>query len=145
MNITFENLRESTLEEVAILYDAERPINTNREKMKKTWEQLKDNPDYKMIVVKNNKEVVGFAYVIIHHDIFEENNPFITIWSVRVKKEYRRKGVATKLFQYIENQAKEKNCEFISLIAVKNNERANIFYKSRGFKKENGYIKSMKE
>lgn len=44
--------------------------------------RLKDNPDYQMIVVKFNGIIVGFAKVIIHHDIFEENNPFITLWSI---------------------------------------------------------------
>lgn len=54
--------------------------------MKQTFHQIKDNPDYQMIVAKYNNVIVGFAKAIIHHGIFEENNPFITIWSVRVRK-----------------------------------------------------------
>ena len=53
-------------------------MNTNRTKMKQTFSQIKDNPDYQMIVAKYNNVIVGFAKAIIHHDIFEENNPFIT-------------------------------------------------------------------
>lgn len=86
VDLIFEKLKEEDLEEVAQLYDAERPMNTNRIKMLQTFKKMKDNPDYQMIVVKYNSVIVGFAQVIIHHDIFEENNPFITIWSVRVKK-----------------------------------------------------------
>ena len=144
MNLKFDKLTEKDLEEVAILYDAERPITTNRIKMVKTFNQIKDNPNYQMIVVKKEKEIVGFAKIVIHHDIFEENNPFITIWSLRVKKEYRRQGIATELFHYIENIAKEKNCEFICLMADKENESANKFYQSLGYECENGYLKILK-
>ncbi len=141
MDIVFEKLRKEDLEEVANLYDSERPMSTNRIKMYKTFNKIKDNPDYNMIVAKLNDKIVGFATVIIHQDIFEENNPFMTIWSVRVKKEYRKQGIGKQLFHYIETVANKLNCEFICLIAEKNNATANIFYEKLGYKCENGYIK----
>lgn len=144
IGLTFEQLREEYLEEVAQLYDAERSMNTNRIKMKQTFHKIKDNQDYQMIIVKHNDEVVGFAQIFIHHDIFEENNPFITIWSVRVKNKYRRQGIGTQLFQYIEELAKDKNCEFICLIAEKENIEANTFYQKLGYECENGYVKVLK-
>ncbi len=97
-----------------------------------------------MITVKNNGSIVGFAKVTIHHDIFEENNPFLTIWSVRVRKEYRRQKVETRLFEYIEKMAKDMNCELICLIANKDNSGANQFYKRLYYECENGYVKFLK-
>lgn len=144
LELTFYRLKEEELEEVAKLYDAERTITTNRVKMKQTFAKIKDNPDYQMITVKNNGIIVGFAKVTIHHDIFEENNPFITIWSVRVKKEYRRQKIGTRLFEYIENIAKDMNCEIICLIANKDNIGANQFYRKLGYEYENGYVKFLK-
>ncbi len=144
MNLTFEKLTEENLEEVALLYDAERPMKTNREKMKKTFAKIKENADYYMIVVKQEKEVIGFVKAIIHHDIFEENNPFMTLWSLRVKKEWRNQKIATKMFAYVEKLAKELNCEFICLIAEKENVAANHLYKSLGYSLENGYVKILK-
>lgn len=144
LELTFYRLKEEELEEVAKLYDAERTITTNRVKMKQTFAKIKDNPDYQMITVKNNGIIVGFAKVTIHHDIFEENNPFITIWSVRVKKEYRRQKIGTRLFEYIENIAKDMNCEIICLIANKDNIGANQFYRQLGYEYENGYVKFLK-
>ena len=145
LELTFDRLNEDELEEVAKLYDAERTITTNRVKMKQTFAKIKDNSDYQMITVKNNASIVGFAKVTIHHDIFEENNPFITIWSVRVKKEYRRQKVGTRLFEYIENIAKDMNCEIICLIANRDNIGANQFYKKLGYECENGYVKFLKD
>ena len=145
LELTFNRLKEDELEEVAKLYDAERPITTNRSKMKQTFAKIKDNSDYQMITVKHNASIVGFAKVTIHHDIFEENHPFITIWSVRVKKEYRRQKVGTRLFEYIENIAKDMNCEIICLIANRDNIGANQFYRKLGYKCENGYVKFLKD
>lgn len=144
MKLIFDRLKENDLDEVAMLYDAERPIFTNRMKMRKTFEAIKDNPDYQLIVAKHNDVIVGFAKVIIHHDIFEENNPFLTIWSVRVKDTYRRQGIGTQLFQYIEKLAEDKNCEFICFIAEKENVGANMFYQKLGYECENGYVKALK-
>lgn len=144
LELTFDRLKEKELEEVAKLYDAERPITTNRVKMKQTFAKIKDNPDYQMITVKNNGSIIGFAKVTIHHDIFEENNPFLTIWSVRVKRGYRRQKIGTRLFEYIEKMAKDMNCELICLIANKDNIGANQFYKELGYECENGYVKLIK-
>lgn len=145
LELAFDRLKEEELEEVAKLYDAERPITTNRVKMKQTFAKIKDSPDYQMITVKNNGIIVGFAKVTIHHDIFEENNPFLTIWSVRVKKEYRRQKVGTRLFKYIEKLANDMNCEIICLIANKDNVGANQFYRKLGYECENGYVKFLKD
>ena len=61
--------------------------------------------------------------------------------SLRIKKEFRRGGMATQLFHFIEEFAKKKNCAFICLFAEKENEIANQFYQSLGYEKENGYLK----
>ncbi len=144
IDLTFDRLKAEDLEEVAKLYDEERTIITNRIKMKKTFEKIKNNPEYQMIVVRSNNIIVGFAKVIVHNDIFEENNPFITIWSIRVKREYRRLKIGTKLFEYIEKMAEDMKCEFICLIAEKENIVANQFYKELGYECENGYVKFLR-
>lgn len=143
MDIVFGKLSNEDLEEVAQLYDSERSMSTNRVKMYKTFDKIKDNPDYNMIVAKQNDKIVGFAAVIIHQDIFEENNPFMTIWSVRVKKDMQKQGIGRQLFQHIEKIANKINCKFICLISEKNNIGANAFYEKLGYKYENGYIKML--
>lgn len=141
MKVNFSELEEKDLEDVAELYDAERPNKTNREKMYKTFQTIKNYPDYKMIIAKYEDEIIAFAKIVIHHDIFEENRPFITVWSVRVKKQYRKQKVGTQLFQYIETLAKQIEAEFICLVAEKENEIANCFYEKLGYQCENGYVK----
>lgn len=142
MEMIFESLKLKDIEKVADLYDAERSNNkTNRQKMIQICKEIKNNPDYFMIVAKVEKEIVGFAKVILNHDIFEEGKPFLTVWSIRVDKKYRRQNIGAKMFKYIEQLAKERDCAFIALISEKKNTSANKFYERQGYKKENGFVK----
>ena len=45
------------------------------------------------------------------------------------------------MFDYIYEFAKDHNCDFISLIAQKDNKVAQAFYESLGYAKEVGYVK----
>lgn len=139
--IKFENIKKEDLSIVAELYDSDSEYKTDLSKMKESYNKIKDNEFYKLIVAKEDEAIVGFAYINIHQDIFEKCKPFMTIWSVRVKENYRRKGIGTKLFKYIEDLAREIDCSFICLIAEEDNVVANKFYKCLNYNKENGYVK----
>lgn len=143
-DLAFDILKENELVEVIKLYDAERPIKTNIEKSKLVFKEVINDSSNVMITAKIKGEIIGFVQLQIHKDIFEECNPYITVWSVRIKKEYRRKKFGTKLFEHIEKIANEYNCEFICLLADKENNVANHFYTKLGFKTENGYVKVLK-
>ena len=45
------------------------------------------------------------------------------------------------MFNYIYEFAKENNCNFVSLIAEKDNKIAQAFYEKLGYNKEVGYVK----
>lgn len=143
--LVFDILKENELEEVIKLYDVERTIKTNIEKSKLVFKEVIKDASIVMITAKIKGEIIGFAQLQIHMDIFEECNPYITVWSVRVKKEYRRKRFGTKLFEHIEKIANQSNCEFICLLADKENNVANYFYTKLGFGTKNGYIKVLKK
>lgn len=144
MDITFDRLKEAELGEIAKLYDAERiGIVTSQEKMKKVFKQIENNPDYILLTAKKEGKIVAFAKIVVHEDIFEECKPYMTIWSVRVKKEDRRNKIGTVLFQKIEELAKQRNCDFLCLCADKENSIANAFYQSLKYTKVNGYIKKL--
>lgn len=143
-DLIFDTLKESELEQVINLYDAERPIKTNIEKSKLVFKEVMNDTSNIMVTAKIEDEIIGFANIEIHKDIFENCNPYITVWSFRIKKEYRRKKCGTKLFTHIEEIAIRNHCEFICLLAERENDVANCFYNKLGFKIENGYIKVLK-
>ncbi len=139
--LVFDTMVESDLRDVAKLYDEDRPIATNKEKMINNFNILKDNPDYKFIVVRIDKEIIGFVNLLLHHDLFENGKDFMTVWSLRVKKNYRNKGIAKYILSYVEGTAKTLDCSFISLIAESDNKIACKLYESIGYSLENGYVK----
>lgn len=129
------------LEQLPDLYKMPFGKDTNREKMYENFEKLRNNPDYlNYSAVTNENELIGFVRVVVHHDIFEECKDYATIWSVRAK--YKRQGIGTKLFQFVENELKEKGIDFIGLLAVDTVE-ANEFYKSLNYEQTNGYFKKI--
>lgn len=138
------DIRKTTTEDLSQLPDLYKMAfgkETNVNKMYENLEKLKDNPDYiNYSAITNEGELIGFARVVIHHDIFEECKDYATVWSVQAK--YKRQGIGTKLFRFIENELKEKEIDFIGLLAVDTVE-ANEFYQSLDYKKTNGYFKKL--
>lgn len=145
MNITIEKLKEKDLKDAINLYDTNRRIRTNYDKLLSIYSDIYNNPAYHNIVAKVDGKVVGLATIIINYDIVDKLKPFLTIWNFGVKEEYRRNKVGTKMFEYIYQFAKNNNCDFISLIAENDNKIAQAFYESLGYKKEIGYVRYVDE
>ena len=109
--------------------------------MYEKFNKLKNDEHYLFYsAVTADGELVGFMNVILHEDIVEECKDFATVWNVRAK--YKRQGIATKMFQYMENELRKLEVDFIDLTAV-NTEEANAFYQNLGYEKENGYFKKL--
>lgn len=141
MDIIVEKLKREDLIDAVNIYDDNHNIKSNVELAIKKFDELDKCPTIHNIVAKINDEVVGFATIIINYDIVAELKPFLTIWNVGVKKDKRRMGVATKMFEYIENFSQEKDYLFVSLVADINNTGAQKFYESLGYEKHVGYFK----
>ncbi len=137
-------IRKTTLEDLEQLPDLYKSgfeKDTNVEKMYEKFDKLKNDEHYLFYsAVTSDGELVGFMNVILHEDIVEECKDFATVWNVRAK--YKRQGIATKMFQYMENELRKLEVDFIDLTAV-NTEEANAFYQSLGYEKENGYFKKL--
>lgn len=140
-NITIEKLQKSDLREAISIYDNNHNLKTNYEKLFEEYDKIYNNPDYHNIVVKLEDKIVGMATIVINRDIVEELHPFLTVWNLGVHKDYRRMKIGTAMLDYIYNFAKDLGCDFISLIAEKDNVIGQKFYESLGYEKEVGYVK----
>ncbi len=129
------------LEQLPNLYKSGFGKDTNVQKMYEKFNKLKNDEHYLFYsAVTTDGELVGFMNVILHEDVVEECKDFATVWNVRAK--YKRQGIATKMFQYMENELRKLEVDFIDLTAV-NTKEANAFYQSLGYEKENGYFKKL--
>lgn len=141
MNLIIEKLEKEDLKEAISIYDDNHNLKSNYKRLLEVYDNIYNNPAYHNIVAKIDNKIVGLATIIINYDIVEELKPFLTIWNFGVKKEYRRKKIGTKMFEYIYHFAKDNNCDFISLIAETDNAIAQSFYEKLGYIKEVGYVK----
>ena len=139
--LVIEKLKKDDLKEAISIYDMNHNIKTNYEKLVNNFDKINDNPDYHNIVAKLDNKIVGFATIVINHDIVEELKPFLTVWNFGVHKDYRRNKIGTRMFDYIYDFAKKLDCDFISFIAETENVVAQNFYESLGYIREVGYVK----
>lgn len=84
-----------------------------------------DNYKVKVSYIEND-EVIGFV-------LLEETIDVINVVDVLVLEDYRRKGIASKLFEFIIDKYKNKK-EKIMLEVRENNAKAIALYKKYGFK-----------
>lgn len=90
--------------------------------------QLLSNPLAVFIAALNGEEVVGYAG--IYHILTEGQ-----LMNIAVKEEYRRCGIAEKMFVFLLGYAKENDIELITLEVRKENTPAVSFYEKIGFEK----------
>lgn len=91
-------------------------------------DELKQNNRLNFVYILDNK-AIGYCFAVLGLDTLE-------ILDVAVLKEYRNKGIASKLISHIESIAKKQNTDIIYMLEVsENNLPAQKLYEKLGYKK----------
>lgn len=115
--------------------------NCEIEKLNIRIQEMSSRGNYQIFVACDGDKVVGFIGCVSYL-AFELEKEGMKIIALAVSKEYRRKGIGTKLLKTAEQWAKENNIEVILLNSGLPREDAHKFYESQGyFKKSYGFIK----
>lgn len=134
MDIKVEDLKYEDIEEC---YEMNMKVfNEDRsiEEIKELYKKYSSNKEmYRFLVAKLDGKIVGYTSCIMAYNLFDANHSFMTLWWVCTHPDYRRRGVATKLFQKIDEIAKEKNCELIYFISGIDRKDAHAFYEKMGY------------
>ena len=88
---------------------------------------------HKVLVIKK-EEVVVASVVLEERFEYIKNQKYYYINYLCVKKEYRRRGYASKLFEKIEEMIKENDIKYIELTSGNQRRQAHYFYKNKNFK-----------
>lgn len=135
MNLIIEDLKFEDIEEC---YELNKLIFNEEyglEEVKKLYKKIhKDIHTYRFLVAKLNGKIVGYTSAIMAYNLFDGNQPFMTLWWVGTHPNYRHKGIATKMFQEIEKIAIENNCELIYFTSENYRTGAHAFYQKMGYK-----------
>ena len=116
---------------------------------KRSKQEISDliNDDKKEFVVyEKDDKIVG--YVIFELQIIVNSNQVnaeerIYIHNLCVDKKFRRRGYATRLYQYVVEYARKNNCHQILLSVWEFNKSAKRFYKSLGMKPQRTIMESI--
>ena len=98
------------------------------------YDRIKNDEHYKTFVALVENEVAGFIMSVQSYGIGIEGSQMFII-GIAVKEEYQNKGIGTKLFQQMENFAKEKGVFCIYLNSGFKRTKAHSFYERRGYNK----------
>ena len=76
-----------------------------------------------IVVAVSNNKIIGYCYGEIEveektRSYAEKNDKYFDLEEIYILPQYRKLGVGQKLFNFIENFAKENNCKTLRLNAV---------------------------
>jgi predicted N-acetyltransferase YhbS len=127
------------------LYEDSFEGKTDYEKMKETFRKITNDPNYIILIAREDNKIVGSVLGVICYELIGESTPFMVLEDVAVLKQYRRKGIARQLLQKIEDQARLKKCNMILFVSSIHREGAHKLYESLGYgmDKVNGYRKRL--
>ena len=115
--------------------------NCKLDKLNDRIDEMLKRGNYQIFVAFDGDKVVVYIGCVSYL-AFELENEGMKIIALAVSKEYRRKGIGTKLLKTAEQWAKENNIEVILLNSGLPREDAHAFYESQEyFKKSYGFIK----
>ena len=86
-----------------------------------------------ILVIKHNEEIVASLTYELRKD-YVKNKKYYFISYFGVLKEYRRRGLGTKLFNYLKEVVEQNNIDYIELTSGNHRKAAHYFYRSRSFK-----------
>jgi len=132
MNIIIEKLKKEDIMQYKYLIDECFESSNSLEYYISSYS---NESNYEIIVAKYNDKIIG-SITFYKIDLFTFSfHPALELFNVAVLKEYREKGIAKKIFDYIIKYAKENNYKSIYLTCLDTATNAHKLYESIGFKK----------
>lgn len=87
----------------------------------------------KVLIIKKDDIIVASANIEERYEYIKDQKYYFVSY-LGVKKEYRRKGYASKIFEKIENLVKENDIKYLELTSGNQRRSAHYFYKTNNFK-----------
>ncbi len=131
----FRQLTASDLPSLLELYrqlDADDDESTVEHSMK-VWKEIEDDPDIRYFGAVDGGRVVSSCYATYVPNLTRGNRGICFIENVITDKEYRRRGLASRVIDMAVAFAKERHCYKVILQSGIARTEAHRFYESKGF------------
>ena len=130
----YRRLTEQDLPSLLELYKQLQPDDDSSiEKSKLVWKKIENNPDIQYFGAIDNDKVVSTCYAVYIPNLTRNNRGICFVENVITDKDYRNRGLASKVIDMAISFAKEKNCYKVILQSGIAREEAHHFYESKGF------------
>ena len=99
------------------------------------WLSRFDTANWKVLLTKRGKRATGGAVLVMASpdvDMLKRRHDLAVLWDLRVRPEFRGKGVGTALYERAAQLAKENGCTQMSVETQNVNVPACKFYRKRG-------------
>ena len=87
----------------------------------------------KVLIVKKNNDIIASVQIVEGYE-YIKCQKFYHLYYFCVKKDYRRQGIASKLFDKVEELASKNDINYVELTSGNQRRQAYYFYKSKDFK-----------
>ncbi len=131
----FRTLTGEDLESLLELYrqlDADDDQSTP-EQSEKVWMQIENDPNIQYFGAIENGKVVSTCYAVYIPNLTRGNRGICFIENVVTDKEYRKRGLASKVIDMAVEFAKEHHCYKAILQSGITRTEAHQFYENKGF------------
>lgn len=109
------------------------PFPQKSDDVMKVWNSIVDNENYHIVVAEEGGKIVSSCTCVIIPNLTHNQRPYAFVENVITDKNYRGKGYATKLLDYVKSIAQQGNCYKIMLMTGSRLDSTLKFYESAGY------------
>lgn len=130
--------RKLTASDVSSLLELYRQLDetndrSSAEQSLKVWEEIESNPNIQYFGAVENGRVVSTCYAVYIPNLTRGNRGICFVENVVTDREYRKRGLATRVLDMAIDYAKEKHCYKVILQSGMARREAHQFYERKGF------------
>ena len=131
----FRRLTEADLQSLLELYKQLQPEDEPAavDDSKRVWNEIEGDPNIRYFGAIDNGKVVSTCFAVYIPNLTRNNRGICFVENVITDKDYRNRGLASKVIDMAISFAKEKNCYKVILQSGIAREEAHHFYESKGF------------
>jgi len=113
--------------------DRESLSNKYKQKYLSVFSEILESKYFDIFVMVKNNEIIGFYQIMFLPHISFKGSKRGQIESVRIRSDFRRSGLGTKLMKHAIEVARDNGCSILQLTSNKKRNETEKFYKNLGF------------
>jgi GNAT superfamily N-acetyltransferase len=135
-SLCVRRIRDDELASLLELHTHLNPVDDplpGKEQLEQTWKEIQSDPRLRCFVAVQGGRIVGSCMLIIIPNLTRGARPYGLIENVVTHREYRRRGVGTRLMQHALQVAWDQKCYKVMLLTSSPQEGVLDFYEKVGF------------